>query len=104
MSDAKKPEAKKEDRFAIKNIDEVLEKLKKEKAAMLASVAKKEKIFGEFDTVDAESKRLELTLKGEYDAFIKILKRSRVANTVYHVSLFEEIFDLEKTRLADFKA
>lgn len=103
MSDPKKPDPKKEDRFAVKNIDEVLSKLKKEQALLLASAAKKEKIFAEFDVVDSEAKRTEEALRAEFDGFIKILKRARTANEVYHVGLYEEIFDLEKTRLADFK-
>lgn len=104
-AETKKPAgpAKIDERFLVKNIDEVIDKLKKEHTALLASAAKKEKIFAEFDVVDSETKRLEESLRAEYEGFIKILKRSRLANEVYHVSLYEEIFDAEKNRLADFK-
>ncbi|MCM0604867.1 MAG: hypothetical protein KA715_02130 [Xanthomonadaceae bacterium] len=104
--EAKKPTGpvKVDERFSVKNIDEVIDKLKKEYTLLLASASKKEKIFAEFDIVDAETKRLEESLRAEYEGFIKILKQSRLANDVYHVSLYEEIFDAEKNRLADFKA
>lgn len=104
MSDQKKPEPNKEDKFAPKNIDELIERLKKEKNEILANVAKKEKIFGEFDVLDAETKRLEEALKSEYETYVKIIKKVRIANNVYHVNLYELLFDNEKNRLADFKA
>lgn len=92
-----------EDKFASKDIDVLIDQLKREIQLAQASVAKREKILGEYDQVESETKNFEAGLDKEVDQFLNIIKQAELANEAYHSTFYEELFELEKTRLTDFK-